>query len=156
MYIDDIYENSVTLLKKLIETPSLSGHEEGAAKVIRDHLSDAGISFKRLKNNTWSFNQHWDDCKPVLLLNSHIDTVKPVDGWTVDPFSAIVDDEKLIGLGSNDAGGPLVSLLGVFNYFYHRDDLPFNLIFAATAEEESWFEYGNDLMTSRTRNVFKC
>lgn len=136
MQIDTIYENSVSLLKKLIETPSLSGNEDEAAKIIRENLNDAGIIYKHLKNNTWCFNKHWDDNKPVILLNSHIDTVKPVDGWTVDPFKALLNDGRLIGLGSNDAGGPLVALLAVFKYFYLRNDLPFNIIFAATAEEE--------------------
>ena len=136
MHVDDLYENSVALLVKLIKTPSLSRMEEGAAEVVRENLQNAGIHYQSLKNNTWCQNKYWDDQKPVILLNSHIDTVKPVDGWTIDPFSAKVEDGRLIGLGSNDAGGPLVALLGAFKYFYNRKDLPFNLIFSATAEEE--------------------
>jgi len=137
MSLGQLSEDSIKLLKNLIETPSLSGNEEGAAIVIREFLSQRSIPFNTLKNNTWSLNKHWAKLKPVILLNSHIDTVRPVDGWTYDPFIATPVDGKLIGLGSNDAGAPLVSLLAVFQYFYEKEDLPFNLIFAATAEEES-------------------
>lgn len=137
MEIDQLYHGSVELLKKLIKTPSLSTQEDDAAKIIRNHLDKLGIHYKKFINNTWCFNKHWDDKKPVVLLNSHIDTVKPVDGWTYDPFGATLENEKLIGLGSNDAGAPLVSLLATFAYFFPKENLPFNLIFAATAEEES-------------------
>jgi len=137
MSIDKLSEESYELLKLLVKTPSLSRDEEGAAIVIRKFLSDCSIPFSQVKSNTWCFNKYWDNSKPVILLNSHIDTVKPVEGWTYDPFGATEEDGKLIGLGSNDAGGPLVSLLAVFRYFYERRDLPFNLVYAATAEEES-------------------
>lgn len=137
MEIDQLYNGSVELLKKLIKTPSLSTQEHDAADIIRKHLDELGIHYKTFMNNTWCFNKHWDDQKPVVLLNSHIDTVKPVDGWTYDPFGASLEDGKLIGLGSNDAGAPLVSLLATFAYFFPKENLPFNLIFAATAEEES-------------------
>ncbi|MBN1767210.1 MAG: M20 family metallo-hydrolase [Prolixibacteraceae bacterium] len=137
MEIDHLYTDSVSLLKQLIETPSLSGKEEKAAEKIRQHLQKYNVQYQTLKNNTWSTNKHWRPDLPVILLNSHIDTVKPVDGWVYDPFKASCEGEKLIGLGSNDAGAPLVSLMAVFLYFYSKNDLPFNLIYAATAEEES-------------------
>ncbi|MDA3880971.1 MAG: M20 family metallo-hydrolase [Prolixibacteraceae bacterium] len=137
MIIEQLFIDSISLLKQLIETPSLSGREHEAAEKIRNFLTARGIAFKTLKNNTWCFNKHWNDSLPVILLNSHIDTVKPVDGWMYDPFKATDDNGKLIGLGSNDAGAPLVSLMAVFLYFNEKDDLPFNLVFAATAEEES-------------------
>lgn len=135
--MDDLYLQSIELLKKLIETPSLSSQETAAANIIREYLQVHQIPFQTIMNNTWCRNQYWDDSKPVVLLNSHIDTVKPVDAWTFDPFKASLHDGKLIGLGSNDAGASLVSLLAVFRYFYPLKNLPFNLIYSATAEEES-------------------
>ncbi len=126
----------IRLLKSLISTPSFSKEEGKAAELIRNFLKEEGVAFKQKKNNTWSCNKHFKKGKPVLLLNSHIDTVKPAKGYTFDPFSPLEDGDKLYGLGSNDAGGPLVALLGVFVHFYKRDDLPWNLVFAATAEEE--------------------
>jgi acetylornithine deacetylase len=153
MHIDELYLSSVELLKKLVATPSLSGQEQTAAQLIREHLFSFGIPYQSTLNNTWCFNQHWDDMKPVVLLNSHIDTVKPVNAWTYDPFGATVEDGKLIGLGSNDAGGPLVSLLGVFMHYYNNPNLPFNLIFSATAEEESSGPNGVALMVKHLPKV---
>jgi acetylornithine deacetylase len=137
MQIEDLFQNSVSLLSKMIATPSLSGEEQMLACLIRDNLKESGIPFETFLNNTWCKNKHWDNDKPVVLLNSHIDTVRPVDDWTYPPFEATFEGDKLTGLGSNDAGAPLVSLLAVFKYFYSLTDLPFNLIFSATAEEES-------------------
>ncbi len=129
-------EKYIELLKKLIATPSFSKEEEKAAEVIREFLKNEQVSFKTKQNNTWAFNKYYGEGKPAILLNSHIDTVKPAKGYTVDPFTPLEDGDKLTGLGSNDAGGPLVALLAVFIHFYHRKDLPYNLVFAATAEEE--------------------
>ena len=126
----------IELLKRLISTPSFSKEEENAAKVIRDFLTGEKIPFKSKLNNTWAYSKYFDKKKPTILLNSHIDTVKPAKGYTLDPFTPVEDGDKLFGLGSNDAGGPLVSLLAVFIHFYNRNDLPHNFIFAATAEEE--------------------
>jgi acetylornithine deacetylase len=126
----------IRLLKSLISTPSFSKEEEQAAGVIRQFLMQEGVPFKAKKNNTWTLNKHYAKGKPVLLLNSHIDTVKPAKGYTFDPFSPLEEGDKLYGLGSNDAGGPLVALLAVFIHFYEREDLPWNLVFAATSEEE--------------------
>lgn len=136
MSVETLSKESIELLMQMIKTPSLSKEEEPVAKLIRDHLDQRGIEYKTLLNNTWCFNKYWDDDKPVILFNSHIDTVKAVDAWTYDPFGATLEADKLIGLGSNDAGGPLVSLLAVFKHFYDKKNLPFNLIFSATAEEE--------------------
>ena len=129
-------EKYIELLKLLISTPSFSKEEGNAAKIIRDFLTGEEIPFKCKRNNTWACNKYFDMGKPTILLNSHIDTVKPAKGYTLDPFMPVEDGDKLFGLGSNDAGGPLVSLLAVFIHFYHRMDLPHNFIFAATAEEE--------------------
>jgi acetylornithine deacetylase len=151
--MNELYRQSTELLKKLIQTPSVSSHEAAAAQVIRESLNHQGIPFQSLMDNTWCMNRYWDDSKPVILLNSHIDTVKPVDGWTFDPFTATMHDGKLIGLGSNDAGAPLVSLLSVFYHFYLKKNLPFNLIFAATAEEESSGPNGMALLVKQLERV---
>jgi len=126
----------IDLLKQLISTPSFSKEEENAAEVMRDFLTAEKIPFKTIDNNTWAFNKFFSKEKPTILLDSHIDTVKPAKGYTLDPFSPIEEGDQLFGLGSNDAGGPLVALLATFIHFYHRDNLPFNLVYAATAEEE--------------------
>jgi len=129
-------ERYVNLLRKLISVPSISREEQGAAQVIRQFLTEVGLKYDTSLNNTWARNAHWKDGLPVVMLNSHIDTVKPASGYTRDPFSPDIEDGVLYGLGSNDAGGPLVTLLAVFVHFNQKADLPFNLIFAATAEEE--------------------
>jgi len=126
----------IDLLKSLVATPSFSKEEENAAKLMREFLSNEGIAFQTKENNTWAYNKYFDESKPTILLNSHIDTVRPAPGYTKDPFTPIEEGDKLFGLGSNDAGGPLVSLLAVFVHFYQRKDLPYNLIYAPTAEEE--------------------
>ncbi len=127
----------IQLLQKLISTQAFSKEEQNAALLIRSFLNAKGIYFQEKGNNTWAKNKFWEEGLPVVLLNSHIDTVKPAGGYTRDPFIPTIEDGKLYGLGSNDAGGALVSLLSVFVYFYAKEGLPFNLIFAATAEEET-------------------
>ncbi|MCB9033288.1 MAG: M20 family metallo-hydrolase [Chitinophagales bacterium] len=129
-------EHIINLLKSLIETPSYSKEEKVAAKIVRDFLKQNKIAFETSENNTWSKNKHFDVSKPTILLNSHIDTVKPVSTWKKNPHKATSTKEKLYGLGSNDAGAALVCLLGTFLHFYDKEDLKYNLIFAATAEEE--------------------
>ena len=129
-------EKYIDLLKTLISTQSFSKEEENAAQVMRDFLTKEEIPFKTKEHNTWAYNKHFSEDKPTILLDSHVDTVRPAKGYTKDPYSPIMEGDKLFGLGSNDAGGPLVSLLATFVHFYERDDLPFNLIFGASAEEE--------------------
>ncbi|MCY1722380.1 M20 family metallo-hydrolase [Prolixibacteraceae bacterium Z1-6] len=129
-------EKYIDLLKALISQQSFSKEEENAAAVMRDFLKKEGIVFQTKENNTWAFCKHFDSGKPTIMLDSHIDTVRPAKGYTKDPFAPIVEGDRLYGLGSNDAGGPLVSLLATFVHFYDREDLPYNLVFAATAEEE--------------------
>ncbi|MDP2114928.1 MAG: M20 family metallo-hydrolase, partial [Bacteroidota bacterium] len=128
--------NYINLLKSLIAVPSLSKNEQDAATLIRQFLDHSGIKYDIKNNNTWAKNLLWKDGLPVILLNSHIDTVKPAGGYTRDPFSPDVENGILYGLGSNDAGGALVTLLAVFMHFNQNGNLPFNLIYAATAEEE--------------------
>ena len=134
--INTLYQQAVELLKKLIATQSFSREEEGTAAIIEQFLKEKGITPNRKINNVWARNKYFDAAKPTILLNSHHDTVKPNSGYTRDPFDAKIEDGKLYGLGSNDAGGCLVSLIAVFLYFYERDDLKYNFCLAATAEEE--------------------
>lgn len=133
----NLADSAIDLLKNLIATPSFSREEAPAAECVAAFFNAKNIPFRPHLNNLWAKNCHWQEGKPVLLLNSHIDTVKPATGWQRDPFHPGVEEgDILYGLGSNDAGGPLVSLLATFAHFYERSDLPVNLIMAATAEEE--------------------
>lgn len=129
-------EKVITLLQGLIACSSFSREERNTANLMVKFLRDQGVNTYRKGNNIWAFHGNPDNGKPVLLLNSHHDTVKPNPAWKRDPFSPDVEDGRLYGLGSNDAGGPLVALLATFLHFKDRSDLPFNLLFAATAEEE--------------------
>ncbi len=129
------------LLQKLIATPSFSKEEDLTAQLIVDFLGAYQIPVQRLANNVWCQSANWRDDLPVILLNSHHDTVKPNPGYTLDPFEPIIKDGKLYGLGSNDAGGCLVSLIATFIYYNNLfqqqpEKQTFNLILAATAEEE--------------------
>jgi len=135
--IETLTAEAITLLKKLIATQSFSSEETGTALLIEQWFTANTIPFKRENNNIWAYNLHFDESKPNLLLNSHHDTVKPNQGYTLDPFKAIESEGKLFGLGSNDAGGCLVSLMAAFTYFYAHTALPYNLIMVASAEEES-------------------
>ncbi|KAB1068421.1 M20 family metallo-hydrolase [Tamlana haliotis] len=135
--IEQLTNKAIALLKKLIETQSFSSEEEHTAALIEGWFTEHNIDFTRTKNNIWALNKHFDESKPTLLLNSHHDTVKPNSAYTKDPFKAIVEDGKLYGLGSNDAGGCLVSLLATFVYYYKQENLKYNLVMVASAEEES-------------------
>ncbi len=127
---------AIELLKSLISTPSLSKEEDKTGDLIQNFLESKGIPVQRHKNNIWATNEYFDKDKPTILLNSHHDTVKPNDGYSKDPFTPVIENGKLFGLGSNDAGGPLTSLIATFVHFYHQKDLTYNLVMAATAEEE--------------------
>ncbi|SEE30317.1 acetylornithine deacetylase [Tenacibaculum sp. MAR_2010_89] len=133
----ELIKKAIELLKNLIETPSFSSEEDQTALLIEKWFKEFNIPYTKTVNNIWSLNKHFDESKPTLLLNSHHDTVKPNNGYTKNPFKAIIENEKLYGLGSNDAGGCLVSLLATFTYFYLKENLKYNIIFAGTAEEES-------------------
>ncbi|WP_299002669.1 M20 family metallo-hydrolase [uncultured Tenacibaculum sp.] len=137
MTIQELTIKAIGLLKNLIETPSFSSEEDLTAQLLENWFQEYNIPYTRTQNNVWSVNKHFDTNKPTLLLNSHHDTVKPNNGYTKDPFKAIVEDGKLYGLGSNDAGGCLVSLLATYTHFYQKENLTYNLVFAGTAEEES-------------------
>ena len=145
--------DAINLLKKLISTPSFSKEENQTADIIETFLSEKGILVNRYLNNVWSKNKYFDEAKPTILLNSHHDTVKPNKGYTVDPFSPIEMENKLFGLGSNDAGGALVSLIAAFLYFYEKENLKYNLIIAATAEEEISGKNGIEILLSEIGKI---
>ena len=128
--------NAIDLLKELIATPSFSKQEDQTAGILCRFIGERGIVHTRVGNNVFALNKFYDEQKPTILLNSHHDTVKPNPQYTKDPFAPLVEDGKLYGLGSNDAGGCLVSLLAVFLHFYEQKNGQYNVIFAATAEEE--------------------
>ncbi|MBC7922944.1 MAG: M20 family metallo-hydrolase [Ferruginibacter sp.] len=129
-------DQAIDLLRQLIATPSFSKEESGTGNLIEQFLLAQQIPVRRLNNNVWAQNRHFDPAKPTVLLNSHHDTVRPNPSWTLDPFEPLVREGKLFGLGSNDAGGCLVSLIATFRHFFGRSDLTHNLVLAATAEEE--------------------
>lgn len=137
MTIESLVQSAIELLKDLIEIPSFSSEEDSNAERLEQWFIFHNIPYKRHKNNIWAISKSFQDSKPTLLLNSHHDTVKPNSGYTKNPFEAHIEDGKIYGLGSNDAGGCLVSLLATFTYFYHYDSLNYNLVFVASAEEES-------------------
>jgi acetylornithine deacetylase len=146
--IDKLTTKAINLLKQLVETPSFSFEEEHTAQLIEHWFQHQSIPFNRQKNNIWSTNEYFDESKPTILLNSHHDTVQPNSGYTKDPFEAVVEGGKLYGLGSNDAGGCLVSLLATFAYFYAKKDLKYNLVIVASAEEENSGDNGlNSMLT---------
>lgn len=134
--INILHREVLNLLKELIATPSFSREEDQTASIIGKFFAVKGIAATRVGNNVFALNKYFDENKKTILLNSHHDTVRPNPQYTKDPFSPIEADGKLFGLGSNDAGGCLVSLLATFLHFYERQDLNYNIIVAATAEEE--------------------
>lgn len=136
MEILKLQKEAIALLKELIQTRSFSGEEDKTAILLGNWMKQYKIPINRHLNNVWAVNKHFDETKPSLLLNSHHDTVQPNQAYSRDPYQAIVENGKLFGLGSNDSGGCLVSLLATFIYFYNSENLKINLLFAGTAEEE--------------------
>ena len=135
--LERLTDESIGLLKQMISTPSVSRDEGAVADILQAKLTGWGMAVNRKGNNLWVKERACAAGKPVILLNSHIDTVKPAAGYTRDPFTPVVEDGRLYGLGSNDAGGPLVSLLALFRYLTGTEaERSYSLIFAASAEEE--------------------
>ena len=130
-YTDD----AVALLMRLIATPSVSRDEGGAADIMEAELRRCGIEYTREGNNLWTTDPQYDERRTTLLLNAHIDTVKPVESWTRNPYSPTLEGDTLYGLGSNDCGGGLTALLQVYRALKDRPR-PYNLIYLASAEEE--------------------
>ena len=135
--MDTTYYSSeaIALLKVLVATPSTSRNENGAADVMQQRMESYGLMTHRVKNNVWTICPDYDASRPTILLNAHIDTVKAVSSWTRDPFQPAVEDGKLYGLGSNDCGGGLCSLLQTFRFLTSKPQ-SYNLIYLASAEEE--------------------
>jgi acetylornithine deacetylase len=131
-----LQEQAIAVLSELIKLPSFSKEERETASFLTKFLFDKGVQVTRVGNNVLALNKHFAEEKPTILLNSHHDTVKPNSAYTKDPFAATIEGGRLYGLGSNDAGGCLVSLMAAFLHFYHHQNLRYNIAFAATAEEE--------------------
>ena len=129
-------EQAIALLQQLIRVPSFSWEEAGTASILAEFLSAQGETVQQHGYNIWCQSSGFDATRPTVLLNSHHDTVKPNQGYTRDPFAADVENGRLYGLGSNDAGGALVSLVATYLHFQKQEDVKFNLILACTAEEE--------------------
>lgn len=147
-----ILSDAVNLLKNLIAIPSFSKEEGKTAEILEQFLKNRNIKPNRYLNNVWATNKYFDPAKITLLLNSHHDTVKPNAGYTLNPFEPIEKEGKLFGLGSNDAGGPLVSLLATFVHFYEAE-MPFNIIFAGTAEEEISGKNGVEILLNHLPKI---
>ena len=126
---------ALTLLQSLIGIPSISREEDAAADFLQNYIEESGIMTGRSGNNVWCISPMFDTSKPTILLNSHIDTVKPVNGWRRHPFTPKHENGKLYGLGSNDAGASVVSLFQVYRYLSATEQ-KYNLIFLASCEEE--------------------
>ena len=134
MDVKQYTKEAIELLQRLIATPSVSREETAAADVLADFIGKCGLPVKRIGNNIL-VEETIDEGKPTLLLNAHIDTVKPVSTWTRNPFSPTIEDGCLYGLGSNDCGGGLVSLLQAYRILRTRD-VPYNIVYLASCEEE--------------------
>ena len=146
-------DEAIRLLKLLIATPSFSKEENETAEILGAFFDEHGIPYSRVGNNIYAKNKSYDVNKESILLNSHHDTVKPNKGYTMDPFTPIEKDGKIFGLGSNDAGGCLVSLIATFLHYYHQDNLKYNVVFAASAEEEISGVNGIELVLPYLGNI---
>jgi len=150
--ISNLTAEAIELLKNLISIPSISREEKEAADFLEKYIEERGYIASRKGNNLWIIGSGFDTSRPTLLLNSHIDTVKPVSGWTREPFAPTVENDKLYGLGSNDAGASLVSLLHAFFYLTQQPQ-SYNLIFSASAEEEITGENGIKALLSELPKI---
>lgn len=135
MDIDSLYYDSIDLLKQMIAIPSVSKEEDDVAGLITQYIEGKGLTIHRKGNNVWTMSPEFNPEKPAVLLNSHIDTVKPVSTWTVNPFQPIEQEDRITGLGSSDAGASVVSLLHAFLFLIQKEQ-PCNFIFLASCEEE--------------------
>ncbi|CAM4444863.1 M20 family metallo-hydrolase [Flavobacterium terrigena] len=152
--MEQLKNEVIVLLQQLISISSFSKEEDKTAELIEQFFTQKGIKTNRLLNNIWTKNKFFDASKPTILLNSHHDTVKPNKQYTRDPFSPNIEDGILYGLGSNDAGGPLISLAACFLHFYDNPNLNFNLIYAATAEEEISGNNGVEILLPELGEIY--
>lgn len=144
---------AIGLLKQLIATPSFSKEENETAEIICEFFASLDVVHARIGNNVYAKNKYYDESRPSILLNSHHDTVKPNAKYTRNPFEPMKENGKLFGLGSNDAGGCLVSLIATFLYYYDQQDLHHNVVFAASAEEEISGVNGIELVLPYLGNI---
>ena len=151
--LESLKIEAVDLLKTLISTPSLSREEEKTADIIASYFRSKGYRPERFMNNVWVLSSNFNEEKQTLLLNSHHDTVKAVDGWTVPPFEATENGGKIYGLGSNDAGASLVSLIATFLYLDKLPTRGYNIVFAASAEEEVSGKNGVEILLSELPRI---
>ncbi|MDO4511151.1 MAG: M20 family metallo-hydrolase [Bacteroidales bacterium] len=133
--IDEIYYDAIDLLKAMVKVPSFSREETAVADVVETAMKRFGLNPKRFENNLWCQSPDFDPAKPTILLNAHIDTVKVAEGWQHDPFAATEEDGAIYGLGTNDDGASVVSLMAAYRALSAMPQ-PYNLIFLASAEEE--------------------
>lgn len=152
MEIKDYTNDALELLKALIATPSVSRNEDRAADLLSRYLERWGLPYGREGNNLWVGCQDWDNNRPTLMLNAHIDTVKPVSTWSRDPFRPTIEGDTLYGLGANDCGGGLVSLLQVYRIMLHRQR-SYNILWVASAEEEVSGQNGFSRVLHRLPNI---
>ena len=150
---EQLYNEAIDVLKGLIRIPSFSKEENLTADLIQKYLESKGQKCNRHLNTVWVVHPDFQAGRPTILLNSHHDTVKPTSSWTLDPFTPTIEEGKLIGLGSNDAGGPLVSLMATFLYFAQKPSLKWNLIYAATAEEEISGHHGIECIKNQIEPI---
>lgn len=144
--------DAVELLKDLIAIPSISRNEDKAADKLAEYLAMWGLPYGREGNNLWVGCPDWDNNRPTVMLNAHIDTVKPVSSWTRDPFQPTQEGDLIYGLGSNDCGGGLVSLLQTYRIMLHRPR-NYNLLWVASAEEEVSGPNGFSRVLSKLPNI---
>ncbi|MEO8405207.1 MAG: M20 family metallo-hydrolase [Chitinophagaceae bacterium] len=144
---------AIELLKQLIATPSFSKEENETAEIICEFFASLDVEYARIGNNVYAKSKYYDASRPSVLLNSHHDTVKPNAKYTRDPFAPVEENGKLYGLGSNDAGGCLVSLIATFLYYYDKKNLNHNVVFAASAEEEISGVNGIELVLPYLGNI---
>ncbi len=149
---DKYYKEAEELLHKIVRISSFSGKEKELSQFVFTFLSDKGIDCVREKNNVIAYSKDYNANKPTLMLNSHLDTVKPSGDYTFDPFSPPISNDRIWGLGSNDAGASVVSLTETFLYFRNYP-LPFNLILVLSAEEENSGVNGMDLVLKKISNI---
>lgn len=135
MDINHLTHEATDLLIKMVSIPSVSREEKEVADFLEKVLSDYGLNPHRNRHNIWSICPTYDPSKPTLLLNAHIDTVKPTSSWTISPFSPVIEDGKLYGLGTNDDGASVVSLLQVYRQIIQSPQ-QYNIVFLASCEEE--------------------
>ncbi|MDQ3191721.1 MAG: M20/M25/M40 family metallo-hydrolase [Bacteroidota bacterium] len=150
---DELYQEALNLLNELIPIESFNKQENKSADALSEFFSRKKISHQRKANNLWAFNKHFNPLLPTILLSAHHDRGRPAFGWSINPFLPLIENGKLYGLGSNNVGAGLVSLIATFIYFNERDDLKYNFVFAATEEVENSGNNGLKLLLPKLGEI---